>query len=185
MIILASASPRRQELMKLISDDFSVIPADIDETICDNIAIENAPEYLAVKKAEHIYKQTAPDNIVIGCDTGVFINSQMLGKPKNQQDAYDMLKMLSAKKHKVITGCAIFYNDKKVSFSETTEVEFYDLGNDEIETYIKTGEPLDKAGSYGIQGKGSLLVKKIDGDYFNVVGLPVARLKREIDKITN
>lgn len=183
MIILASASPRRQELIKLICSDFSVIPADIDETILDNIPIEYAPEYLAVKKAEHIYRQSKPDDIVIGCDTGVFINNQMLGKPSDNRDAFEMLKMLSAKVHKVITGCAICCNGKTTSFSEITEVEFYPLSDDEITAYINTGEPLDKAGSYGIQGKGSLLVKGINGDYFNVVGLPVARLKREIDRI--
>ena len=105
----------------------------------------------------------------------------MLGKPKNKEDAKQMLTELSGRKHKVITGCCICANSKVNSFSQVTEVEFYELTEKEIESYIATGEPMDKAGSYGIQGKGSLLVKGIVGDYFNVVGLPVARLNKELN----
>lgn len=179
--ILASASPRRQELLKLITENFTVIPADIDETVPDNINIFSAPEYLAVQKARHI-AALYPDSLVIGSDTSVFCDEIMLGKPKDDSDAAEMLKMLSARQHKVITGCAICKGSQSISFSETTFVEFFPLSREEIAEYVKTGEPRDKAGAYGIQGKGSLLVKGIYGDYFNVVGLPVARLKREIDK---
>ncbi len=185
MIILASASPRRQELIKLICNDFKVMPSDIDETVPADISAEYSPEYLAVQKAQHIYKKSSPDNVVIGCDTGVFIDNIMLGKPGNEKNAFEMLKMLSGKTHRVITGCAIIHEDKTISFSEVTKVNFYKLTDEEILEYVKTGEPLDKAGAYGIQGKGALLVKGINGDYFNVVGLPVARLKREFDKIIN
>ncbi|MEE0859173.1 MAG: Maf family protein [Acutalibacteraceae bacterium] len=183
MIILASASPRRQELLSLICKSFLVKPSDIDETVTENIELEKTPEYLAVKKAKHIHSNNHYEDIVIGCDTGVFADNLMLGKPKNKEDAYKMLNTLSGKKHKVITGCAIFHKDKVISFSQTTTVEFYKLTKNEIEEYISTGEPMDKAGAYGIQGKGSLLVKEIVGDFYNVVGLPVSRLYRELNSL--
>ncbi|MEE1264174.1 Maf family protein [Ruminococcus sp.] len=184
MIILASASPRRQELLKLISEDFKIIPADIDESVDKNLPLDGVPEYLADKKAAHI-SALYPDDIVIGCDTGVFIDNRMLGKPHSGMAAYEMLRLLSGRTHRVITGCAIYKNGKKTSFSSVTEVEFYPLSNDEITAYVATGEPADKAGAYGIQGKGSLLIKSIRGDYFNVVGLPVARLSRALKDIQN
>lgn len=185
MIILASASPRRKELLQLICDSFQIIPADIDETISNDIPLEASPEYLATEKARHIHLNNHYNDIVIGSDTGVFFDNNMLGKPKDKQDAIAMLKALSGKQHKVITGCAIFYKDKCISFSQTTNVEFYKLTDTEIEAYVNTGEPIDKAGAYGIQGKGATLVKKIDGDFYNVVGLPVALLNKKLDEILN
>lgn len=183
MVILASASPRRQELLKLIFDDFKIQPADIDETIYDENNIEKIPELLALKKAEHIFKNSNYDDIVIGSDTGVFIDGLMLGKPKDREDAFEMLKMLSGKKHKVITGCAVFHKNTKISFSQTTLVEFYNLSDSEILNYINTLEPMDKAGAYGIQGKGALIVKGIIGDYYNVMGLPVALLNQNLSEL--
>ncbi len=180
MVILASASPRRQELLKILFDDFTIEPADIDETVRKSIEIEQYPEYLAVKKARHIAEKHTPDDMVIGCDTGVFIDNLMLGKPSDENQAKEMLTLLSGRTHKVITGCCIMHNGRTVSFSKVTEVEFYRLTDEDIEEYIKTGEPMDKAGAYGIQSKGALLVKKINGDYFNVVGLPVAEMKQRI-----
>lgn len=184
MLILASASPRRQELLKLIVQDFSICPADIDETISEDIAAENAAEYLAVKKAsavaddpQHMY------DTVIGCDTVVVLDGEIMGKPRDINHAREMLTKLSGRVHKVITGVCICSRGKRTSFSETTEVEFYPLSPKEIEDYISTGDPMDKAGAYGIQSQGCMLVKGIIGDFFNVVGLPVARLKRELDKI--
>jgi septum formation protein len=183
MIILASASPRRQELLSLICEQFAVEPADIDESAFECSEPEKAPELLAVKKAEHIFKTKDYNDIVIGCDTGVFIDGQMLGKPKDRNDACRMLARLSGRTHKVITGCAIFYKDKMLSFSQTTEVEFYELSQEEIDAYVDTKEPMDKAGAYGIQGKGTTLVKKINGDFYNVVGLPVALLNKKLKEI--
>ncbi len=180
MIILASASPRRQELLKIIFDDFEIMPANIDETVRKTIELEQYPEYLAIKKARHIAEKRPVDDLVIGCDTGVFIDNIMLGKPSDTQQAFDMLKMLSGRTHKVITGCSLFYGGQSVNFSEVTEVQFYHLTNAEIEEYVATGEPMDKAGAYGIQQKGALLVKRINGDYFNVVGLPVGALKQHL-----
>ncbi len=180
MIILASASPRRQELLKLIYSDFEVMPADIEEIVRKTIELEQYPEYLALKKSRHIAEKRPVDDVVIGCDTGVFIDDIMLGKPQNKEQAAEMLKLLSGRTHKVITGCSIFYKGQNISFSETTEVEFYRLTDTDISEYIATGEPMDKAGAYGIQGKGALLVKKINGDYYNVVGLPVGQLKQKL-----
>ena len=182
MIVLASNSPRRKQLMRLICPSFEIDPADIEESTAGNIALEHMPEYLALQKAEQIH-QKHPDDIVIGCDTGVFIDNMMIGKPSSDRTAFEILKMLSGRTHKVITGCAVFRGDEKYSFSQTTEVEFYPLSDDEINEYIATGEPGDKAGAYGIQGKGALLVKEIRGDYYNVVGLPVALLKRKLAQI--
>ena len=179
MIVLASNSPRRKQLMRLICPSFEIDPADIEESTAGNIALEHMPEYLALQKAEQIH-QKHPDDIVIGCDTGVFIDNMMIGKPSSDRTAFEILKMLSGKTHRVITGCAVFKGDKKLSFSQTTEVEFYPLTDGEINAYIATGEPSDKAGAYGIQGKGALLVKEIRGDYYNVVGLPVALLSRKL-----
>ena len=180
MIILASASPRRQELLKLIYDEFEIIPADIDETVRRSIELEQYPEYLALKKSRHIAEKRPVTDVVIGCDTGVFIDDMMLGKPEDAEQAAKMLKLLSGRVHKVITGCSVFYNGQNSSFSETTEVEFFRLSDKDIAEYIATGEPMDKAGAYGIQGKGALLVKRINGDYYNVVGLPVGALKQKM-----
>ena len=179
MIVLASNSPRRKELLRLICPSFAIEPADIDEGIDENIPLGKMPEYLARRKAESVSKKH-PGDTVIGCDTGVFVNNMMLGKPSSDKSAFEMLKMLSGKTHHVITGCAICRDDEIISFSQITEVEFYPLTDEEIRAYIDTGEPGDKAGAYGIQGKGALLVKQIKGDYYNVVGLPVALLNKKL-----
>ena len=183
MLILASASPRRQELLRLLGEEFRVIPADIDESITEHVALHQIPAYLADKKAAYV-SALHPGDIVLGCDTGVFIDNQMIGKPKSERAAFEILKTLSGRKHRVITGCALYQGEKKRVFSVATEVEFYPLSDAEIKEYICTGEPMDKAGAYGIQEKGALLIKCISGDYFNVVGLPVATLKRELAALT-
>lgn len=180
-IVLASSSPRRKELLKLLFNDFSVRPSGAEENIPDEIKANEAAEYLAVKKAEYVKREN--DEAVIGCDTAVVINNIILGKPENEHECRKMLSMLSGKIHQVYTGVCVIYRDKKISFTEKTNVEFYEITDDEIESYIQTGEPFDKAGGYGIQGRGALLVKSISGDYFNVVGLPVSRLNRELKKI--
>lgn len=183
MIILASASPRRKELLKLVVDDFCIEPADIEESVTENIEIEKYPEYLASKKAEHIYHNGHSNDVVIGCDTGVFIDGEMLGKPQNFEDAKKMLARLSGRTHKVITGVSVSAKGRCIRFSQTTDVEFFELCDKEIEEYVLTGEPMDKAGAYGIQGRGALLVKNINGDYFNVVGLPIAQLSRVLKQM--
>lgn len=178
-IILASASPRRQELLKVIFDEFDIMPADIDESISEDIKVDLRPEKIAQRKALHIAKQH-PESLVIGCDTAVIVDNKMLGKPKDEKDAVKMLKSLSGRTHKVITGNSLVLNNREVSFSVVTEVEFYNLTEEEINEYIKTNDWKDKAGAYGIQGKAGLFVKQIKGDYNNVVGLPCAELNRQI-----
>ena len=178
-IILASASPRRRELLRLITEDFKIIPSGVCEVVPDGILPEKQPLYLARLKAEDIAKKY-PHGTVIGADTSVIIDNCVLGKPVGREDAKNMLRRLSGRTHKVITGCAVIKNGECRSFSSVTEVEFYPLTDVEIEEYIATGEPFDKAGAYGIQGKGGLLVKAIRGDWYNVVGLPVAELARTL-----
>ena len=181
-MVLASNSPRRKELLRLICTSFEIEPADVDERVEENLPLDRIPAYLARKKAAHVAKNH-PDDIVLGFDTGVFINNMMIGKPSSEKAAFEILKILSGKTHKVITGCAIIKGDRETVFSQTTEVEFYPLSNDEIREYIATGEPTDKAGAYGIQGKGALLVKQIRGDYNNVVGMPLALLNRKLQSM--
>lgn len=180
-IVLASASPRRKELLKLIFNEFEVRPTYTNEILPDNISADKAAEFLADIKAGSI--DASDDEVIIGCDTIVVFGSKILGKPENSDDCRKMLKMLSGQTHFVYTGVCIINGNKKYSFTEKTEVTFNSLSEEEIENYIKTGEPFDKAGGYGIQGRGALLVKCICGDYFNVVGLPVSRLNREIQKV--
>ncbi len=182
-LILASASPRRQELIALISNNVICAPSGVEEIIPDGIVVSDVPLCLATQKAEAVAKEF-PQDIVIGCDTAVFLDGEILGKPKDKDDARRMISALSGRVHQVITGCALFYQGKSVVFSNITEVEFFGLSEQEVEEYVNTPEPYDKAGGYGIQGKASLFVKGINGDYFNVVGLPVSRLNREIKRLT-
>ena len=180
-VILASESPRRREILKYIVEDFEVIPALIDENVLpDDIEVFDVAEYLAVKKAAFVSKQHS-EALVIACDTTVITGGNILGKPGDTAEAVKMLKTLSGKTHKVITGVCLFKGKKSMSFCETTEVTFYDLSDKEIEDYVKTGDPMDKAGGYGIQEIGAFLVRAIKGDFYNVMGLPVAKLKRELD----
>ncbi len=177
--ILASASPRRRELLKFVINDFKIVCADIDETVQNNMSCFDAPEFLANKKVKAI-SENYPDSIIIAADTVVILGDEILGKPKNEQDAFLMLEKLSDKTHFVVTGCSIAKGDKTKSFSVVSKVTFYKLTDSEIYDYIAKNESLDKAGAYGIQGYGSILVEKIEGDYFNIVGLPVAELSRKL-----
>lgn len=179
-LILASASPRRRELLSYITEKFTVIPAVNEEKLDMTIPKDKAVIYVAQQKAEEV-SQNHPDDLVIGADTMVFCGNMPLGKPKDFDDAKRMLKTLSGNTHQVITAAVIAQNGKtRCSFAVQTDVEFYPLSEEEIDLYVKSGEPMDKAGAYGIQGKGSLLIKEIKGDYYNVMGLPVSRLYREL-----
>lgn len=180
-IILASGSPRRRELIRNITENFEVIVSDVEETLPEGISHEDAPMYLATLKAEDV-SAAHPGRVVIGADTVVLLDDKILGKPKDADDAFLMLSMLSGRQHEVITGCCITDGERKMTFSERTLVEFHRLSEDEIRAYIATGEPFDKAGVYGIQGKSMLFVKRIDGDFFNVMGLPVAALYRKLNE---
>ncbi len=178
-IILASASPRRRELLAVITDNFQVVVSNAQEVVPNTVSALDTAEYLAKIKALSV-AETHKTETVIGADTCVVIENTILGKPKSKAAARDMMRLLSGKKHQVITGCAIVRDGEITSFSVETEVEFYDLTDSEIEDYINTAEPYDKAGGYGIQGKASLFVKGIKGDYFNVVGLPIAELNQKL-----
>ena len=181
-IILASASPRRKELLSVITEDFLVLPSDAEEIIPGDISADETAEYLAKIKAQAVAADH-PQDVVIGADTCVVVGNEILGKPVDFNDAKRMLNLLSGKTHKVITGCAIINDGKTISFSSETLVEFYPLSETQIEEYINSLEPYDKAGSYAIQGKASLFVKGIKGDYFNVVGLPVAELNLKLKEM--
>lgn len=178
-LVLASASPRRQELISLISENVIVAVSGVEEVIPDSVNVCEIPLCLAFQKAAAVAKDY-PDDIVIGCDTGVILDGEILGKPKDKNDARRMISALSGRAHQVITGCSLHYKGESKGFSNVTEVEFFELSEKEIEDYINTSEPYDKAGGYGIQGKASLFVKAIKGDYFNVVGLPVSELNRQL-----
>lgn len=178
-IILASQSPRRRELLSLITDNFEVITADVDESIDENDMPCDTVMKLSLKKANAV-SDLNPGRVVIGADTVVVNDGKILGKPKDREDAVRMLHSLSGKIHQVLTGVTVTDSVKKETFYVSSNVKFYDLSDEEIKEYVETGEPDDKAGAYGIQGKGSVLVEKIDGDYFNIVGLPVSRLARKL-----
>ena len=179
-IILASGSPRRKELLELAGLDFEIRVSDVDETLPEEIEPETAVEMLSKRKAEATASLYSSDYVVIGADTVVAVDGRILGKPKNIDDAKRMLGLLSGKTHSVYTGVTFVSGEEERTFSVKSDVVFYELTGKEINDYVSTGEPLDKAGAYGIQGKGSLLIKSINGDYFNIVGLPISRLVREL-----
>ena len=178
-IILASASPRRSELMTLAGFRFDVICADIDEIVPEKALPQEVVMSLALQKAQAVAKDHRK-SAVVGSDTVVALDGKILGKPRSEKEAAEMLRSLSGRIHKVYTGVAIVCGEKVTSFFEETEVEFYTLTDQEILDYIATGEPMDKAGAYGIQGRGAVLVKRINGDYFNVMGLPISKVYREL-----
>lgn len=182
-MVLASKSPRRRELLEMLGSQFEVITSDCDENIT-GLAPHDLVRELALRKAEAVYERlNAPDAVVIGSDTIVTPDGvKALGKPRDRGDAVRTLTELSGKWHSVCTGIAVIgraadNTSKKISETVETKVKFLDLTKEECERYADTGEPLDKAGSYGIQGRGGALVEKIDGDYYSVVGLPVSRLR--------
>ena len=178
-IILASASPRRSELMTLAGFRFDVICADIDEIVPEKALPQEVVMSLALQKAQAVAKDHRK-SAVVGSDTVVALDGKILGKPRSESEAAEMLRSLSGRIHKVFTGVAIVCGEKVTSFFEETEVEFYPLTDQEILDYVATGEPMDKAGAYGIQGRGAVLVKRINGDYFNVMGLPISKVYREL-----
>jgi len=170
MLVLASASPRRREILGRFIKEFQVIPSEADERCSLSDPGEYAVE-LARRKARDVYGRVG--GTVIGADTVVSINGHILGKPKNGEHAFRMLKLLSGRIHRVTTGYCIIHEGKEHCGKVVTEVKFRELDDDIIREYVKTGEPMDKAGAYGIQGKAGLFVEWIRGDYYNVVGFPL------------
>ena len=183
-IILASQSPRRTELLKLAEIEHRVIVHPIDEALNETLDITDQVQDLAIQKACEI-AELYPHETIIGADTIVVLDNKILGKPKNKEHAFDMLKALSGRKHQVMTGVSIINKEKELltSFINITEVEFFHVTDQWIQNYIDSKEPMDKAGAYGIQGKGFELVKSISGDYYSVMGLPIAQLKRTLSHL--
>ena len=178
-IVLASKSPRRQELLKNIGiTEFDIRVPEADESYPAGLTPQQVVEHISRVKAEAAAALCTPDEIVITADTMVFLDDQRLGKPANEADALRMLTDLQGRQHTVCTGVTVRQGDRSLTECESTEVFFRTATEAELRGYIATGEPMDKAGAYGIQGLGSLLVEGIRGDYFNVMGLPVMRLSR-------
>ena len=180
-LILASQSPRRKELLGLFHIPFTIRVADIDETMND--AMSPCDEVARVSRLKAAAIQRQPEDVVIAADTIVVCDGKVLGKPADEADAFRMLRMLSGKDHQVMTGLTVLRGDTAAVCTEVTDIHFRELSDREIEAYIRTGEPMDKAGSYGIQGSAALFAEKIVGDYFNVVGLPVCRLGQLLKEI--
>lgn len=195
-LILGSASPRRRELLSLITEDFTIKLADIDERALEtdlesrNVPAVEVSEELASAKAHAVFdtldENSRSSSVVIGADTSVILDNEIYGKPESQEDAKRMLTNLSGRKHVVATGVSLVYEGREKRFTDVSLVEFYPLDDHQrkvIARYIESGDPMDKAGAYGIQSGGALLVKGIEGDFLNVVGLPVARLARELSSV--
>lgn len=174
-IILASASPRRKELLGRIFKEFSVCPADIEETYPKNLDADKISVYLACKKAEYVFKKY-PKSLVIASDTTVILGNKVFGKPSDKRDAIYTLKALSGKTHKVITGVNILFNSKNIKINSVSKVTFFDLTDKMINDYTDTPEPYDKAGSYAVQGSASIFIKKIEGSFDGIMGLPVSEI---------
>lgn len=186
-LILASSSPRREEILNRYKLNPIIFPSKIDEKIKLGESPVQIAMSLAFEKSFWVSNNFMNDEVIIGADTIVVLEGKIIGKPKNEEDAFNILNALSGKVHSVITGiCIIKANSNiKIIDYETTEVAFRDLSDDQIIRYINTKEPLDKAGAYGIQGYGQILVKKIDGCYSNVVGLPLGKLDYLLNKFFN
>ncbi len=183
-LILASASPRRQALLKNLGLDFEVSPAGVDESVIPGEDAAAYPLRIAMKKALSVAadKENA---IVLAADTAVIVDDDILGKPQSAPEAKAMLQKLSGREHIVVTGVGVVdtANDRSLSCAEQTIVYFHPLKETEIDAYLASGEPMDKAGAYGIQGLGALLVRKMEGDYFNVMGLPLSKLYRLLQNL--
>lgn len=180
-LILASASPRRKELLSLFGLPFVVRAADIDETMdfskppFDEVARVSRAKALAVAREE--------DDAVVAADTIVVCDGRVLGKPHSREEAIAMLSLLSGRDHQVMTGCTVLRGSQIETFTEVTDLHFRPLSQREIETYVASGEPMDKAGAYGIQGGAALFCERIAGDYYNVMGLPVCRLSQTLKRL--
>ncbi|KAK1137550.1 hypothetical protein K0M31_002055 [Melipona bicolor] len=188
-VILASGSPRRYEIIKQLGINVEVISSMYNENL-DRSTYKNSGEYvqdLAKYKVQEVYNRLKEDTVspslIIGADTMVTMGNIIYGKPKNNSHAFEMLSSLANKEHVVYTGVCLKTPKKEVNFYESTKVKFGDISEEQIWTYIKSGEPLDKAGGYGIQGLGACLIEKVDGDFFTVMGLPLYSMTKQLNEI--
>lgn len=176
-VILASKSPRRKDILDVMGVDFTIDVADVDESVDASLSPVEAVCEISKRKAEAVLERhRGEDCIVISADTVVVIDGRIIGKPKDETDAFNIIKSLSARTHEVYTGFTVCSEDKSKTDFEVTKVHFKELQDDDIRRYIATGEPMDKAGAYGIQQKGNLFVEYIHGDYYNVVGFPISKI---------
>lgn len=196
-LILASASPRRQKLLNQIGMEFEVMPSGVEEKTESAVPCEMVME-LSARKAQDIFDKLSEEKrnaaVVAGADTVVAVENQILGKPKDEKQAKEMLSLLQGRTHQVYTGVTLIWKEHaqrtegeeigQISFYERTDVTMYPMSEEEILAYVESGEPMDKAGAYGIQGRCAAYIKEIHGDYYNVVGLPVARLYQEMKKLS-
>ena len=183
-IILASASPRRKELLEMLGvRDLKIIPAVGEERADRSLPPDRLVEALAAHKAREVAETCAPGDIVIGADTIVWHDGRVYGKPHSEAEAADMLRALSGDTHEVYTGVCVLKDGRELRAAERSLVHFRTLSDGEIAAYIATGEPMDKAGAYGIQGRASLFVEGIEGDFFNVMGLPLCRLGQMLKEL--
>ena len=183
-IVLASGSPRRKELLEMLGiEDMKIIPAKGEEIPPEGAGPAELVAALATAKGREVAAQCAADDVIIAADTIVWADGRILGKPKDETDAKAMLHLLSDNTHEVYTGVTVMYGGKIVVGSECTKVFFRKLSEGEIDRYVQTGEPMDKAGAYGIQGRAALMVRRLEGDYFNVMGLPLCRLGQMLEEI--
>ncbi len=180
MLILASQSPRRREILHMLGFSPVCRPARADETLPPDTPPDAAVELLARRKAAAVLQTAGPEDVVLGSDTVVALDGAILGKPRDRADAVRMLRLLSGRDHRVYTGVALLSQGKSLVFHDVADVTFYPLSQREITQYVATGEPGDKAGAYGIQGRGSALVRGIRGDFFTVMGLPAGRTVRAL-----
>jgi len=180
-LILASQSPRRRELLGLFKIPFTVRVADIDEAMDPQKPAFDEVARVSLLKARTVAR--GPEDVVIAADTIVVCCGQVLGKPKDEEEAFRMLQLLSGREHQVMTGMTVLRGDRVRTVTEVTDIHFRPLSKREIQAYIATGEPMDKAGSYGIQGGAAVFAERINGDYYNVVGLPVCRLWQLLQQI--
>ena len=175
-VILASKSPRRKEILETMGVQFEIDVADVDESVDVCLSPVEAVCEISKRKAQKVAERHGEDEIVISADTVVVIDGKIIGKPKDKEDAFCILKNLSGRTHEVYTGFTVCANGKTKTDFEVTKVHFKELCDDDIRRYIATGEPMDKAGAYGIQQKGNLFVDYIHGDYYNVVGFPISKI---------
>ena len=185
-IILASKSPRRKQLLEWAEIPFEIFVVGTDETFPDDCTPEEASIHVAKEKAEKVVTEKGKSHIILAADTMVVLDDIIIGKPVDREDAIRILSGLSGKTHKVITGVAILFGDKEITFSDTTTVEFHDLTKAQIEFYVDKYQPYDKAGAYAIQEWiGVVGIKSVNGDFYNVMGLPVSRVVRAINELTS
>ena len=176
MLILASMSPRRREILALAGFEFTVHPADIDESVPDGTPADSAVMMTAQKKAEAVLPYASEEDVILAADTVVCLDGVIIGKPATTDEAVKTLRTLSDRTHTVYTGYCLLKGGKRISGVEATNVTFRELDGNEIADYVASGEPMDKAGAYGLQGRGCTFAKRIDGHYFNVIGLPICTI---------